>query len=756
MASDDTDKLVVPKFGSFKSKPTESPKPGASGAKRSDSETKRSHSRHRDEARHRHDRHGRSGRDETRRRHRDSSNRSKDSEAKHHVSKSTRDTGEIQAKAFVIDTKGDPLIRRYGTLDRAQVPSYRRYGYGRVLGTKGRLVIYHEGARDYFSLRMPGEGLPRYRDRDGLRSKRPSAHPAPVALKKNIASLQEDEEQDGFIAMRSSRKRKRESGSSDEDEQPSYRSIEGKAKAGKLDSDADTESDDSVEVDESDLNNPLKWKSIQLNRTVKDHPDDIDAWLELADHQDELLRAHSVDGLALENEAHSYKEIKVSMLESALENVKTPSDRERVLVELMREGSSVWPGKITAKKWADLGDPVKSHSLWKVQIAFLMTNVATFQYDAIKSAFIDRLRFVLSMASGETPGCYREAIYIFLRTTRFIHDSGYRELAVAAWQAILELSFFRPEAEQESTSVPESFQDFWESEVPRIGDEDAAGWSQFVASDDQGEPPEPVTQPGEQEISLRDTYKVWAHTETEHSRNAKLPARTMDDGTDDDPFRVVTYSDIEPLLFMIPNSVLPSLSAELAGAFLLFCGLPPQPFNESTVEYYQDQFISPSGCAIPELSSKHDQTESEEVQRRMPYVERCHLRAAWASDLLFAGRDWFRLLDTETAGKNVNLRWVDATLKRLVYGAKGTNLAEYYLAFAFAQDSTSAKKVAKSLIKQNPENINLYNCYALAEFSNGNMEVAAKVLGSAVASPLVRQPHNCPLNLFANPFFISL
>ncbi len=735
MASDDTDRLVVPKFGSFKSQPTEAPKAADSlSAEKGRDESKRSHSRHHDEGRRRRHR----SRDEPRRRQHGTSHRSKESNAKHEA-RPTRDTSEAQAKSFVIDTKGDPLIRRYGTLDRAQIPAYRRYGYGRVLGTKGRLVIYHEGVRDYFSLRMPGEGLPRYRDRDGLRTKRPSAHPAPVALRKHITSSKDDEdEKDGYIPMGGSRKRKLEPDSSDEDERPSYRSIEGKAKAGNVDSDAESESDDAVEIDESDLNNPLKWKSIQLNRTVKEQPANIDAWLELADHQDELLRAQSVDGLALDNEAHSYKEIKVSMLESALENVKAPSDKERVLVELMREGSAVWPSKVAAKKWADLGDHVKSHALWKVQIDFMMTNVVAFQYDAIKTTFIGRLHFVLSTASSEVPDGYREALYVFLRTTRFIHDSGYRELAVAAWQAMLELSFFRPDSDQQPTSVPASFQEFWESEVPRVGDYGATGWNQFVTSGGQGEPPEPVTQPAMRESASRDTYKLWANLESEHAGNATMPARTMDDGTDDDPFRVVTYSDIEPLLFMIPKDIIPNLSAALISAYLLFCGLPPPPGSEAATEYYQDQFISPSGCEIPQVASTPSQTESEELQRKVPYADRCHVRVAWASDVLFCGKNWFRLLDTQTIAKSVDLAWVDAVLKRLVYDAKAPIVSEYYLAFAYAQDATSVKKVARSLIKQDPNNMNLYNYYALAEFSNSNAEVATKVLGSATASPLVR------------------
>lgn len=728
MSSDDADRLVVPKFGSFKTKPSE-PSQRPDKTRGRDESKKSNSSQPRDEGRRRH-----RSRESHRLKEHDISDRRKDSRKTHEIH-SSRGISDTRADFFVFDTKGDPLIRRYGTLDKAHVPAYRRHGYGKVLGTEGRLIIYLEGSRDYFSLRMPGEGPPRYRDRDGLRSKRPSAHPAPITIKKH--ALSSNESDDGFIPLGGSRKRKRLEGSSDEDDQPSYRSIEGKAKVRYMDGDTDTDSDGSVEVDESELNNPLKWKSIQLNRTVKESPDNIDAWLELADHQDELLRAQSADGTSLDNETHSYKEIKVSMLESALENAKEPSEQERVLVDLMREGGAIWSSKVAAKKWADLKGRDKSHSLWKVEIAFMMSNVAQFQYDAIKAAFTERLQFVVSKADQQSLDGFREAIYIFLRTTRFIHDSGYRELAVAAWQAMLEITFFRPSAEEQFTSIPASFQDFWESEVSRIGDDGAKGWGQFVEDGGQGDPPEPVTQPPVRETSSRDSYKAWASLESDHSRNAKMPARTMDDGTEDDPFRVVTFCDIEPLLFMIPIATLPSLKAEITDAYLLFCGLPPQSLTNTAEDYYQDQFISPSGCSIPDVSSKTSPGEVEELQRRNPFGSGCHMRAAWAPELLFSGKGWFHLLDTERMGKNVSLNWVGAVLKRLLYEAKMSTMAEYYLAFTYARDAASVKKAAKSLIKQWPGDINLYNCYSIAEFSKGNFGVAEKVLSSAAASSLV-------------------
>ncbi len=40
--------------------------------------------------------------------------------------------------------------------------------------------------------------------------------------------------------------------------------------------------------------------------------------------------------------------------------------------------------------------------------------------------------------------CCKQIIYVFLRLTRFLADAGFGELALAAWQASLELNLARP------------------------------------------------------------------------------------------------------------------------------------------------------------------------------------------------------------------------------------------------------------------------------------------------------------------------
>lgn len=769
-------RLTVPKFSSFKSKGSP---PGSSDAvpkfasfkskEPKEDRDKESREKRRDERDHRDKRH-RSERDgdEERHRHHHSKRRRHHHHHREHRSRSrshsprpVRDRhGDLSgprrtdfasskkeppktSDVFFIDKKGDPLIVKYGGIERSKIPVYRRYGGGQVLGTPGRLIIHRDGPRDEFSLRMPGEGSGLFGDKDGLRAKRLRLErQAAVSMRpRRTATLTEEEDQEGFLSLSSSKTSKgnqeNKSDSSDDDDeaQPNYRSIEGKAKARPLvDSESSEESgSDGEEAVPLDQSNPLKWRSIQLSRRVKEHPDDIDAWMELVNHQDDLLRSgEQLDHTVLENEAHSYSEIKVSMLESALKNTSRPADRNRVLNYLMREGVKVWNPKTTAKKWSEVQkDEENNFLLWKTHLDFCMSDISSLEYDQVKNMLVARLRAAVARSAQESrQNDFSEAIYVFLRTTRFIHDAGYKELAVAAWQALLEMTFFRPR-DEDSTS---SFQDFWESEVPRIGEADALGWAHFVQSGLDGNPPEPVQHSLKPKASIKDAYRAWAATEKDLADTARLPARTMDEGTEDDPFRVVMFDDIEPLLFVIPETIIPQVRSQLLDAFLLFCGLPPYSrSDEWTTTAWADQFLTGSRAPLGVQGSWEHLDESiDQDNRRPPAFSPIGLHAAGVSDILFQNQDWFRYLGMAAQASTVELDWVCSVTRRLTLDAHIQDLAAYYLALSSLDTSVSVKKVARTLLKQYPTDLGLYDAYALAEDAQGHRDVAVKVLSSAV------------------------
>ncbi|KAF4587752.1 Protein NRDE2-like protein [Ophiocordyceps camponoti-floridani] len=652
---------------------------------------------------------------------------------------------------FVIDKKGDPLIRKYG-LDRYRIPSYSRYGGNRVLGTDGRLVIHRDGPVQKFSLLFPGQRLSDLlgerssssRDVGGLRSRDWIQRKA-VRLRPRRDRIVDNDEEEGYLRLESPRKRRRHhrhSGSSDGEDATPWRWIETKAKADDEEEEEEEEEEEaSSESDVEEGDDPLRWKSSQLHRRVKDHPDDIAGWLELVAHQDIILSGDNKgDNDVSENAARSISEVKVHLLESALSHASRPSDRETVLAALMREGVKIWSRKVADKKWAQVSDDEHgSFELWKAHVDYAMSSITTVQYEAVKTMMMERLHQACSRA---LPSYSYEAIYVFLRATRFIHDAGYKELAVAAWQGLLELNLFRPEGIDNQTEALAIFRDFWESEVPRLGEEGAQGWRQYVQNGGVGDAPDPVNNVEPVDAPQQDPYDAWGAAEGLCGKRASMPARTMDGGTDEDPFRVVMYSDIEPLMFLLPQSELEEATGELVDAYLLFCGLSPAFRGGVAIEKARhDQFVVRS-CGNIQLQPiwEAEGGDDNTWTRKPPLFDGGFCQLNMSASLLFSGSAWFRYLNVAGEDHVVDLSWVQSTLKQLVYSAGLSSLAVYYLGLCFARDAGSIRKHAKPLLKRYPTDVCLYNGYALAEFANGNAELAIKVLASAVESQALAAP----------------
>ncbi|KAI1412901.1 DUF1740-domain-containing protein [Hypoxylon sp. FL1857] len=648
--------------------------------------------------------------------------------------------------SFVYDKRGDPLIRRYGDINRRDVPNYRRFGSGRVLGVDGYVRIDRSGSREEFFI------LGHHESRSLLSSDKKTLLARGICYKSQPVRIQREQSQaatgsEDFVPLKSSRKRKRdgyESGDSSGDEGQSYRSIYGKSKDHEhSDSDVDYASDVSGDARDLQSNDPINIKSIELSRRVRDHPEDIDAWLQLVDHQDTLLRINGQDDRhPTAAEVKSFADIKSSMLEQAYSHASTDSQREKLQFRIMQEGSKIWDAKTLSKRWDEALEKYgTSFELWKEYANFQQTRLSAFQYEKTKQFYVERLRRLGLEASDKQPhhDCvkiYEQIIYIFLRVTRFISDSGYRELATAAWQATLELTFARPSTltEQEG-QVPSSFQDFWESEVPRLGEELAQGWAAFEQSGGTLDPPEPKGAEKLMSPNTRDGYKAWSIIEQQRARAATNPARTMDDGAEDDPFRVVMFPDIQDILLYFPREVIPSIQNLLLDAFLIFCQLPPALCSSDIIQdMLQDDFLIRSSARLATRETLPSALANPEEQNiRPPELSHDYARMNVTPEVLFPLPNWFKSMkkirDDIPADQ---YQWISTTLKQLVRTFRVRDLAPYYLAFESVNEPGNEKKTAKALLKQDPTNIILYRGYSILEWGKGNKEVARNTVAAAM------------------------
>lgn len=754
-------KRTVPKFSSFKPKapeptPTPTPKPerrDRSPQRKDDSKPshrRRDHDRKRDpEVRrgHREDR-----RDERRR----SPSRTAKPTAPVQTAPKTTTSNDV----FYFDKRGDPLILRYGSNERGKVPTYYRFGAGKVLGTTGRLIIYHDGARDTFSIQdryRPGRGSV-FRDKSAIKdaaarwSKTKYIKPLPTPAALPAPS-------DDFIALEPSKKRKRG------DEEPNvvrdYRSIFGKNE----DSGSDSDSDDdmSQSEDEAPEMTTTKKRSIELSRRVRAEPTDISSWLELINIQDDLFRENQGEKLAAaphlrtEAETRGLAELKVSLYEEALSHATEALEREALVDGIMREGARAWSPKTLAKRWDDVSEKYpESFSLWRARLDHEFLKVAECTFEDIRDFIVKKLRQLSSKlfeacASENYPSDMSvlcgQLIYVFLRLTRFLQDAGYLELAVATWQATLEMTFCRPRSlpEKEEDILTE-FSDFWETEVPRIGEEEAKGWSYF-AEDADGATQETRTKPKKlgENPQTKDMFKAWAAVERQAMAASRMPAFTMDEDAQDDPFRVVMFSDIKEFLVWLPDKVLGTARPHLLDAFLLFCGLPTAQLSDGLIAAATDDpFIAVRSEAF-ETSLSQAESERTLEERKTPEFGHQGGRMAISLDVLFPGESWFRYLDKWERSQpesRVEPVWVLATLKHLVLKRGVAELAQYYLALEWVNQPAGARKVAKSLLKVYSTDAGLYSAYALIESANNNVDMAEKVLSSAMGLVCIAHASN--------------
>lgn len=664
------------------------------------------------------------------------------------------------------------MIVRYGSNERSRVPSYRRVGASRVMGASGRLKFIYDGSKELFSLgNKPGEGPSAFRDRSILsKAARKKTRVFRLRSEPESKEARKIEDEQDFLPLSDSRQAHHTQGDEYEvsgDEEPNYRSIQGKAKARDF-VDSDLESADSSESEAEaspDAGNPTKQRSIELSRQVKDHPEDIQAWLELVDLQETLLRLDEMARPDRTNEeVKGLASMRLALLEEALPYATNEIDKQEVLLRLMREGARIWSGKVLSKRWADLSLQPNNFALWKAHLDHELCNMTTFTFAGLKQMLVTQLLRLQqdliqttqdaarlyegasskeicetrSDVSGALSNICDEMTYVFLRLTSFVRDAGYTELATAAWQAMLELTFARPadDSDLDHAETMSSFRDFWESEVPRIGEDGAKGWCHFTDAEDMADLPEAKSEAAPSVPDTRDVYKAWASVEMQRGCSTAFPARTLDEGTEQDPFRVVMFADIEPLLFHIPSAVakIPRVQSAILHGFLLFCQLPIPPMaTGDTIQAARcDPFIYHDNAQIADLKIAH-RSGAEDDSRKPPRFTVPGHRFAESVDVVFSDSDWFRFFNQASSPK-FELALSATTQSATLFGYEP--IAEYSLGLSWTKNPSSIKKAAKALLKKWPNNTRLYHAYAAAEWRNGHTEIARSVFISATKQDL--------------------
>jgi hypothetical protein len=652
---------------------------------------------------------------------------------------------------WVVDRKGDVQNLVYGSVHRYSIPPFHRSGGGRVVGASPSLKI-DRGVTDEKSIvlvdRRDLNSIARERN---VFSKIEKVKPRLLKIRPELLVEPSVSEELDFVPLApKGRKRKSEElNDSNSDDETSYRSVHGKRKP--IDQPADevfqyaTESESSGYENSTTLNSSVDKKAIQLSQRVEQSPHDIDAWLALIEHQGSHI-LNDDRRQATNAEIRSTADIRIHMYEKALGYSRSLHHKERLLLGLMAEGSKIWEIKEQARRWEQIsGEHIDSLLLWRSYVDFKQATFTIFRREEVRDVFLQRIKLLLDAISTSIPDAvdslYTQLVYVVLRFTIFTRQSGYSELAIAIWQGILEFNFFAPPTLSSYEEKVASFKEFWESEVPRIGEEGACGWRHFVDNAHSINTAPILIDETHDSLNNRDLFRSWAISERLRGKASLVLGRMMDEVVEDDPFRVILFSDIEELLVPLPTHA-ERLRRLTLNAYLLFCNQPPLDGSDREVSAIPgDPFIRGELLDTDANWARREYLSTPGDPGNRDDELASTLRTPWsnvpgAPELSFSNM-WYSGLvawrDTYPHDNGpIRYKSFRNALLQLIQADTADDIAVYYLGLEWKNGPDTIKKTAKQLLKQRPASLGLYNAYGMIEWSRRNRDVAQSVFSAAI------------------------
>jgi hypothetical protein len=644
---------------------------------------------------------------------------------------------------YVVDTQGDRDITRYGTY-QYDVPAYRRNGSGLVVGAPGRRISLESRFESALVLQGDAGSAPKPLSATTLPALTMS-HPLrihPDAARGTPDNTRAREHLQDFISTEAPSQPGLTASAShlEADEQP-YRSIRVLTKS---EEEATTEDSEGNKITQDTAEAEVLQRHAKLNSEVESHPQDIGAWLCLAEHQELVITGARYDGRALNYaEQQLVAKAKLSVYERAIQKNPENPKLDHLLLGRMEEGAKVWdPAKLT-NEW---GEVLAWHpefiSLWVEYLDYCQTDYVHFNFDKCFQAYIYCLNLNSHVGFGQHKNQVRS--YLLLRLTLFLRESGHMELAVGFWQAVLEFTCFRPAHLMDQNQALEEFDKFWAQENARIGERGWTGWdsgeSSLRADADDFD--------YKLEAGLPELFKSWAIAERERITKNRMPTHTYDEANEDEAYRVVLRIDCKQVLPYFWDFI--DNFSPLISAFLYFCHLPTLTVSHnirntrlwSGDNFLRNEYMDDSQNTIADWINFQKYAETTTIQPfAFPHQNFIH-----TTDTLFADPNrWFSSLSkwaatTSHESSVVNPDFVLRVLYALVDNFEDKELAEYAIAVTFARDSALGKTYGKFVLKKRPSHLRLYNAVALMYWRTGDHDFAHTIWSNALAMSQDFQP----------------
>lgn len=612
--------------------------------------------------------------------------------------------GQPAKPYFAVDTVGDRANLRYENTDRYRVSQHHRLGYGFIVGLNTTYRIARNASTSIgVTVNTDHDKLDQIQAQSVF-SKRITNNENDLKLVKRAEDNVLDVRQD-FVPLARNREPRPGHGSEHHPTHPPHLSHVRFADSTlpREDDDLETASDTDDALPDAAEN--ARTRQAQLSLAARNASSDPEAWLALIHHQQFMISPGKISSTLTTTELRTLVDIRVSLYEKALNSVAAEA-KDRLFIGMLDEGARVWDPDKLAQKWQHvLTQSPDSHVLWTRYIDHLQKRHQGFTYGKVLQTYIDSLQR-MRRAYDDAQRPQHEALgnvqlHIFTRLTGFMQACGYHELAVALWQALLDVCIAgsaNGDAIVDRRLALARLVESWDLEDPRFGDRFIPLTNDAAAT---------VSHPGDP--GRCSPFATFAAAEAARCANYYMPGSSNDEDVSEDPFHVILYSDISPVLDALTFSY---TSDALIDAFLCFYGMRPLP--------HSDAYPWRASPDIDGPSNAHD----------IGFSTLSYSRVSQSTflDLLTTGVARSTTRDPIASSGSKRLQHIEQCLFNFTQRMPlHIPLAQYLLAFQVHHNPSAASKTVKRMIKSHPTCLTLYNAAAMIDDHQGRHEKAVKI-----------------------------
>ncbi|GAB6029868.1 Protein nrde2 [Chamberlinius hualienensis] len=312
-----------------------------------------------------------------------------------------------------------------------------------------------------------------------------------------------------------------------------------------------------------------KTSSAILHQRLHENPHDVQLWLQFLKSQSDFIDIHKfIDSESTGNKRD--KMVESVILERKLAIVDKAIEHNPKSVELITYKfnlcKDVWDTDKLTSEWKKLLFIHPNNTfLWQQYLQFFQTKFSSFtvsKFVKLNTKCFSTLTKILEgtfQSHVAQPYMEEQVISIFSNYCNLLYQSGYQEKAVASFQALIEFNFFAPEhLTKTSISLEDKiafFEPFWDSGVPRFGEESAPGWANTMTNKQIHYQKSDSTDLAEEDEAIRATelkWRNWLRLEKVRGKNSWLPWLPKDEEDScEDSERMVVVDDVVPTLFNI-------------------------------------------------------------------------------------------------------------------------------------------------------------------------------------------------------------